>query len=120
MFCADTDIITLIYCSRERKYNSVLFGVKTEGSVVVFTRFLFYYVSTHTTPNRIFSTHADAHEARKATHMLKHAKAHGNIKHAKQVKAMHVLAPVGAHDAEPISLKESKDHKLFKYYTYGT
>ncbi len=30
------------------------------------------------------------------------------------------LAPVGAHDAEPISLKESKDHKLFKYYTYGT
>lgn len=56
----------------------------------------------------------------KATHMLKHAKAHGNIKHAKQVKAMHVLAPVGAHDAEPISLKESKDHKLFKYYTYGT
>lgn len=108
MFCADTDIITLIYCSRERKYNSVLFGVKTEGSVVVFTRFLFYYVSTHTAPNRLFSTHADAHE------------------HAKQVKAMHVLtpqgtlAPVGAHDAEPISLKESKDHKLFKYYTYGT
>lgn len=48
------------------------------------------------------------------------------MKHAKQVKAMHVLtparhaAPVGAHDAEPISLKESKDHKLFKYYTYGT
>ena len=58
--------------------------------------------------------------------MLKHAKAHGNIKHAKQVKAMHVLtpqgtlAPVGAHDAEPIPLKESKDHILFKYYTYGT
>lgn len=66
MFCADTDIITLIYCSRERKYNSVLFGVKTEGSVVVFTRFLFYYVSTHTAPNRIFSTHADAHEASKS------------------------------------------------------
>lgn len=62
----------------------------------------------------------------KATHMLKHAKAHGNMKHVKQVKAMHVLtpqgtlAPVGAHNAEPISLKESKDHKLFKYYTYGT
>lgn len=40
------------------------------------------------------------------------------MKHAKQVKAMHVLtpqgtlAPVGAHDAEPIPLKESKDHKL--------
>lgn len=67
VFCADTDIITLIYCSRERKYNSVLFGVKTKGSVVVFTQFLFYYVSTHTTPNRIFSTHADAHEARKAS-----------------------------------------------------
>lgn len=102
MFCADTDIITLIYCSRERKYNSVLFGVKTEGSVVVFTRFLFYYVSTHTAPNRLFSTHTDAHEASKSK--LKQG----------------TLAPVGAHDAEPIPLKESKDHKLFKYYTYGT
>lgn len=48
------------------------------------------------------------------------------MKHVKQVKAMLVLtpqgtlAPVGAHDAELIPLKESKDHKLFKYYTYGT
>lgn len=50
-------------------------------------------------------------------YMLKHAKANGNIKHA---KAMYALKPVGAHDAEPIPLKESKDHKLFKYYTYGT
>lgn len=32
---------------------------------------------------------------------------------------MYVLKPAG-HDAEPIPLKESKDHKLFKYYTYGT
>lgn len=33
---------------------------------------------------------------------------------------MYVLKPVGVHDAEPIPLKESKDHKHFKYYTYGT
>lgn len=51
----------------------------------------------------------------KATYVLKHAKAHGSIKHA---KATYTL-PAG-HDAEPIPLKESKDHKLFKYYTYGT
>ena len=52
----------------------------------------------------------------KAMYMPKHAKAHGSIKYA---KATYML-PVGAHDAEPIPLKESKDHKLFKYYTYGT
>lgn len=32
---------------------------------------------------------------------------------------MYVQKPAG-YDAEPIPLKESKDHKLFKYYTYGT
>lgn len=48
--------------------------------------------------------------------MLKHAKAYGSIKHA---KATYVLKPA-RHDAELIPLKESKDHKLFKYYTYGT
>lgn len=41
------------------------------------------------------------------------------LKPMRQAKATYVL-PVGAHDAEPIPLKESKDHKLFKYYTYGT
>lgn len=116
MFCADTDIITLIYCSRERKYNSVLFGVKTEGSVVVFTRFLFYYVSTHTAPNHIFSRHADA---RKACKSNVHAEACKSAWKHQARKTMYVLKPAG-HDAEPIPLKESKDHKLFKYYTYGT
>ena len=52
----------------------------------------------------------------KGTYVLKPAKAHGSIKHA---KATYTL-PVGVHDAEPIPLKESKDHKHFKYYTYGT
>lgn len=116
MFCADTDIITLIYCSRERKYNSVLFGVKTEGSVVVFTRFLFYYVSTHTAPNHIFSRHAGARKARKSNIRAEACKS--AWKH--QACKSNIHAPVGAHDAEPIPLKESKDHKLFKYYTYGT
>lgn len=52
----------------------------------------------------------------KAMYMLKPQKRMEASRHA---KATYVL-PVGAHDAESIPLKESKDHKHFKYYTYGT
>ena len=47
-------------------FKFIVDGLKIVPSDIIFTQFLFYYVSTHTTPNRIFSTHADAHEASKS------------------------------------------------------